>query len=220
VVLAACGGQAEQATLPSDASPLAVMLASPSGPAVSDLRGGRPARARSQLEGSLAADPDGMAALNDLGVSYALEERFDAARQLLEEVLARGAPPVQQAALVNLGELYALDGYLDAALTHLASAREIDPTRAEPSYALALLADARADPAAAEAALRAALVADPSGSARRDLVFLYPEERLHLEALVAEAAADKAGAGVKWRELAHGRFPALAATAQRHLEEP
>jgi len=161
---------------------------------VSDLRGGRPARARSQLEGSLAADPDGMAALNDLGVSYALEERFDAARQLLEEVLARGAPPVQQAALVNLGELYALDGYLDAALTHLASAREIDPTRAEPSYALALLADARADPAAAEAALR--------------------------EALVAEAAADKAGAGVKWRELAHGRFPALAATAQRHLEEP
>jgi predicted Zn-dependent protease len=221
LVLAACGGQSSDVVAPrSDASPLAVMLASPQGPAVPDLVSGKPARARVELEGELAADPDGMAALNDLGVSYALEERFDAARQLLEEVLARGAAPEQQAALINLGELYAIDGYLGAALAHLASAKAIDPTRPEPSYALALLADARDDSAGSDAALRAAQDLDPTGSARRALIFLYPEERLHLEALLAESAGDRAGAATRWRELARGRFPTLAAAAQRHLEEP
>jgi hypothetical protein len=50
-------------------------------------------------------------------------------------------------------------------------------------------------------------------------VFLYPEERLHLDALVAEAAGDLDAAVASWRELARGRFPALAQAAERHLEE-
>jgi tetratricopeptide (TPR) repeat protein len=176
--------------------------------------------ARSALERSLARDPDGMATLNDLALTYLLEERFDAARHLYEEVLARGAPADQQAALLNLGELYAIDGYLDAAEAHFTSARALDPTRPEPSYALALLADVRGDGPAAAQALGEALALDPSGDARRGLGFLYAEERQHLEALVAEGLGDAPVAAVRWQELARGRFRSLARAAQRHLESP
>jgi Flp pilus assembly protein TadD len=201
--------------------PLLAVLAAPSAPATrEDLKGGRSSEARAQLEDELAKDPDGMAALNDLGVSYSMEERFEAARQLLEEVLARGGPREQQAALVNLGEIYALDGYSRAAEAYLTSARAVDPARPAPAYALALLADARGDRPAALATLREALDADHGALARRDLAFLYPEERLHFEALLAEASGDVATAGARWRELARGRFPALAQAAQRWLEEP
>ena len=220
LVLAACGGQPEAAPRRSDGMPLLAVLAAPSAPAMRDLRGGRPSEARAQLEEVLAKDPYGMAALNDLGVSYSMEERFDAARQLLEEVLARGSPHEQQAALVNLGELYALDGYSSAAEAYLTSARAVDPTRPEPLYALALLADARGDRAAALASLREALEADRGALARRDLAFLYPEERLHFEALLAEASGDSVIASARWRELARGRFPTLTQAAQRWLEEP
>jgi len=220
LALAACGGQPDPAPRRSDGMPLASVLSDPSAPAMRDLRNGRLPEARAQLEEALTRDPDGMGALNDLAVSYAIEERFDAARQLLEEVVARGAPREQQAALVNLGEIYAIDGYSSAAEAYLTSARAVDPTRPEPSYALALLADARGDHAAALAATRTAVEADRGGLARRDLAFLYPEERLHLQALLAEAAGDTALAGARWRELARGRFPALAQVAQRRLEEP
>ncbi len=69
------------------------------------------------------------------------------------------------------------------------------------------------------AALREALEADRGGVARRELTFLYTEERLHLEALLAEASGDVATAGSRWRELVRGRFPVLVQTGQRHLEE-
>ncbi len=220
VLLAACGGQIDAPPRRSAGAPLASALAAPAAPATRELRAGRLGEARALLEGALAKDPDGLGALNDLAVTYAAEERFDAARQLFEEALARGGPPEQQAALVNLGELYALEGYLSAALAHLVSARAIDPARPEPSYALSLLADARGDRVGATAALAAALAADPGGAARRDLVFIYPEERLHLEALVAEATGDAVLAGARFRDLARGRFPALVQAAQRHLEEP
>ncbi|HEX7624657.1 MAG TPA: tetratricopeptide repeat protein [Anaeromyxobacteraceae bacterium] len=220
VLLAACGGQPDAMPRLSAGAPLASALAAPAAPATRELRAGRLTEARAMLEGALAKDPDGLGALNDLAVTYAAEERFDAARQLFEEALARGGPQEQQVALVNLGELYALEGYLSAASAHLASARAIDPARPEPSYALALLADVRGDRAGAAAALATALAADPGGAARKDLVFLYPEERIHLEALLAEASGDAALATTRFRELARGHFPALAQTAQRHLEEP
>jgi tetratricopeptide (TPR) repeat protein len=219
VALAACGGQQETSPRRSDGAPLLGVLAAPAAPAMRELRTGRLAEARAQLEEALAKDPDEIAALNDLAVSYSMEERFDAARHLLEEVLARGGPREQQAALVNLSELYALDGYLSAALAHLASAKTIDPGRPEPSYGLALLADAQGDRAGSRAALREALEADRGGVARRELAFLYTEERLHLEALLAEASGDVATAGSRWRELVRGRFPVLVQTGQRHLEE-
>ena len=219
VALAACGGQ-DTSPRRSDGAPLLGVLAAPLAPAMRDLKTGRLPEARAQLEEALAKDPDGIAALNDLAVSYSMEERFDAARHLLEEVLARGGPHEQQAALVNLSELYALDGYLSAALAHLASAKAIDPGRPEPSYGLALLADAQGDRVGSRAALREALEADRGGAARRELTFLYAEERVHLEAMLAETTGDAATAGARWRELVRGRFPVLAQTAQRHLEEP
>ncbi|HEX9290146.1 MAG TPA: tetratricopeptide repeat protein [Anaeromyxobacteraceae bacterium] len=219
--LAACGGELEAASpRRAESAPLLAALADPAGPATGDLRSGRLPAARARLEASLASDPDTIAALNDLAVSYSMEERFDAARQLLDEVLTRGGAREQQAALVNLGELYAVDGYLTAAHAHLASAKAIDASRPEPAYALALLADARGDRAGAAAALREALESDRSGAARRELAFLYPEERLHLDALVADAMGDATTADARWRELARGRFQALAQAAQRHLEEP
>jgi tetratricopeptide (TPR) repeat protein len=219
LLLAACGGGLDGGPRRTDGAPLAGMLAGPAHPAAADLLGGHPAQARAKLESALASDPDGVFALADLGVAYALEERVDAARQLLEEALARGGAREQQAALVNLAELYALDGYLTAAQAHLASARAIDPARPEPVYALALLASARGDRAGALALAREAVRLDDGGAARRSLAFAYPEERLHLSALVAAVSGEPARAEARWRELARGRFPVLAQAAQRHLDE-
>jgi tetratricopeptide (TPR) repeat protein len=174
--------------------------------------------ARAALELRLASDPDGLAALNDLALTYLLEERFDAARHLYEEVLARGSPRDQQAALLNLGEMYAVDGYLTAAEAHFTSARALDPTRPEPAYALALLADVRGDRAGAARTLQEALALDPSGSGREGLAYLYVEERQHLEALVAEASGDVSLAAYRWGELTRGRFPSLATTAQQRFD--
>lgn len=216
-LVAACGG----AELPArtQGTPLVAALAQESAPGTAALREGQLALARTGFEATLRADPGRMAALNDLAVSYHLEGRFEAARQLLDEVVAGGTPREQQLALVNLAELYALDGYLGAAEAHLDGARELDPSRAEPAYALALLADGRGDPEAARW-IREALRLDPEGAAQRSLAFVYPEERLHLEALVAEAVGDRPGAQARWRELRAGRFAPLSQAAQRHLGEP
>jgi tetratricopeptide (TPR) repeat protein len=220
VVLVACGGELDTQAPRAAGTPLVASLATISGPSTAALRAGRTSDARSALEASLARDPDAPGALNDLALTYATQERFDAARQLLEEALARGGGREQQAALVNLAELYALDGYLSAAQAHLDSARAVDASRPEPLYALALLADARGDRGGAASSLAAAFEADRSGAVRRDLVSIYPEERVHLDALVAEASGDGAAAQARWRELARGRFPSLAQAAARHLEGP
>jgi tetratricopeptide (TPR) repeat protein len=214
---AACGGPEPAAS--AQAAPLLATLAQAGGPGTAELRAGDLAAARAGFEAALRADPDRMAALNDLAVGYHLAGRAEAARQLLDEVVARGAPREQQAALVNLGELYALEGYLPAAQAYLESASEIDAGRAEPVFALALLADARGDPDPMPLVAQA-LRLDPDGSARRALVFAHPEERWHLEALVAEATGDEATAAQRWRELRAGRFPSLALAARRHLGEP
>jgi tetratricopeptide (TPR) repeat protein len=217
LVLVACGGELEAQPRRSDGVPVLTAPATRMGVMLRGLEGRAIADMRALLEVRLASDPDGMAALNDLALTYMLEQRFDAARHLYEEVLARGSPRDQQAALVNLGELYAVDGYLSAAEAHFTSARALDPGRPEPSYALALLADARADRQGAVQALQEALALDRAGEARDALGHLYLEERQHLDALVAEASGDLTLAVARWRELARGRFPSLARTAQRHL---
>jgi tetratricopeptide (TPR) repeat protein len=212
---AGCGG-ADAARPQGDGAPLAVTLGS-SGPGADRLRAGDLAGARSSLEAALSADPDQLSALNDLGVSYLLEGHVEAARRLLDEVVAKGTPREQQDALLNLGELYALQGYLDAALAYLETASAVDRARPGPWYAQALLADARGDAAAARAAVRTALRLDDGGAVRAGLAFAFPEERAHLEALLAEQAGDRATAAARFRELAQGRFAPLAAAAERHL---
>ncbi len=221
-LLAACGGQIDGPRAPGRGEPAPVLatLASSPGAGTAELRSGDLASARVAFESALGENPDRVGALNDLAVAYYLEGRFDAARQLLDEVVARGGPREQQAALLNLGELYALEGYLTAAQAHLESARGVDPGRAEPLYALALLADARGEVPGGLAQLREATRLDEKGVARRNLAFVYPEERTHLEALLAEAAGDRELAASRWRELKAGRFATLTAAAQRHLEEP
>jgi Tfp pilus assembly protein PilF len=219
VLLAACGG-AEVARLPADAAPLVATLATPSSGGTAQLRAGDLAGARATFEATLASDPSQLGALNDLAVSYALEGHTDAARRLLEEVVANGTPREQQAALVNLGEVYAVDGYLSVAQAYLESARGVDPNRPEPLYALALLADGRGDVASARALLAEALRLDEGGAARTSFAYVYPEERTHLDALLAEQAGDRADAQALWRALAQGRFGALAAAAERRLAQP
>ena len=216
LVLAGCGAAEARQDLHGDGAPLLATLASPAGPGGSKLRAGDLAAARTLFEGALAQDPDRLSALNDLAVSYVLDGHADAARRLLDEVVAAGTPAEQQAALVNLGELYAAEGYLDAAKAYLDTARSIDPQRPDPLYALAVLTDARGDGAGALALLRDAQKRDEEGAARASLAFVYPEERVHLDALAAEAAGDPA-ARERWRELAAGRFAVLAAAAERHL---
>lgn len=192
-------------------------LASAAGAGPDRLRAGDLAGARGAFEADLTRDPDGLGALNDLAVSYLLEGHADAARRLLDEVVAKGDAGEQQAALVNLGELYSIDGYVPAAQAYLDTARSIDPSRAGPWYALALLADSRGELEQARATLREAVARDRGGAARAGLVYAHPEERAHLEALLAEQAGEPAVAAARWRSLAAGRFPALAAAAERHL---
>ncbi len=217
--LAACGGADEARLLPrEDATPAAAALASPAGPGSALLKAGDLAGARAAFEAELSADPDRLAALNDLAVAYYLEGHLDAARPLLDEVVARGGPREQQAALVNLGELCAAEGHAEAAQAYLESARGLDAARAEPLFALALLADARGDRQATRAALREALRLD-DGAARAALAFAVPEARRHLDALLLAQAGDRARAEAAWREVAAGRFPALAAAAARHLAD-
>jgi tetratricopeptide (TPR) repeat protein len=221
LLAAACGGTADPSAPPRpEAVPLLVALGTPDGPGIAELRAGRREAARARFEAVLASDPERLAALNDLAVSYALDDRRDAARSLLDEVVARGSPPEQLAALVNLSELYALDGYLTAAWAHLETARSIDPQRPEPLYAQALMADARGDAPRALALAREAARADEAGAGRASLLFLHPEEQQHLEALLAEGRGERDLALARWRELRAGRFPLLSQAAQRHLEAP
>ncbi len=214
LALAACGGTDARPT--DDASPLAVMLGS-SGPGADRLRAGDLAQGRATLEAELSANPDHLSALNDLAASYLMEGHGEAARRLLDEVIAEGGSKEQQAALLNMGEMYALEGYLDAASAFLETARALDRTRPEPWYALALLSDARGDLEGARNALRTAARLDEGGAARAAFAYAHPEERVHLEALVAEQAGDRAAAAARWRELAQGRFAPLAGAAERHL---
>ena len=218
LVLAGCGGTASEARQASraDAAPVVATLADPASPGADRLRAGDLAGARAAFEAALGADPDRLSALNDLAVSYVLDGHGDAARRLLDEVVSQGTPVEQQAALVNLGELYSGEGYVSAAGAYLETARSIDPQRPEPIYAVALLADVRGDLGAARSAVREALRRDEGGAARAALAYVYPEERVHLEALVAEAAGDPA-ARERWRDLAAGRFAPLATAAERHL---
>ncbi|HET8540492.1 MAG TPA: tetratricopeptide repeat protein [Anaeromyxobacter sp.] len=192
-------------------------LATPAGPGPDRLRAGDLAGARAAFEAELARDPDGLGALNDLAVSYLLDGHADAASRLLDEVVAKGDLADQQAALVNLGELYAAQGYVSAAQAYLETARSLDASRPEAWYALALLADSRGDLERARRTLREALGRDADGAARAGFAYLYPEERVHLEALVAEQAGEASAAAERWRALAAGRFPALAVAAERHL---
>jgi Tfp pilus assembly protein PilF len=217
LVLAACGGSDPRLPGRGDGVPVVATLADGAGAGASRLRAGDLGGARSLFEADLARDPDRLSALNDLAVSYVLEGHGDAARRLLDEVVASGDPAEQQAALVNLGELHAADGYVAAAQAYLETAHSLDPARPEPLYALALLADARGDPAGARAHLGEALRRDEGGAARASLAYVFPEERVHLEALLAEKAGDRAAAAERWHELAEGRFAALAAAAERHL---
>jgi Flp pilus assembly protein TadD len=216
MVLAACGEAEPRLAARGEGSPVLATLAGADGTGADRLRAGDLSGARALFEADLARDPDRLSALNDLAVSYVLEGHGSAARRLLDEVVASGDPSEQQAALLNLGELYAAEGYVAAAQAYLETARSLDPSRPEPLYALALLADARGDLPGARALLREALRRDESGAARGAFAYVYPEERVHLEALVAEQAGDPAAAD-RWRELAAGRFQALAAAAERHL---
>ena len=161
--------------------------------------------------------PDRLGPLNDLAVSYLLEGHAEAARRLLDEVVATGSPREQQAALANLGELYALEGYLEAAQAYLETARGIDATSARPLVRARAPRRRARRPAASRAALREALRLDEGGAARAELAYVYQEERAHLEALIAELSGDAGTATARWRELSAGRFAALAAAAERHL---
>jgi FimV-like protein len=216
LLVAGCGGAVDARSGRGDGAPLVATLAAPAGPGAERLRAGDLAGARTAYEAALSADPDRLSALNDLAVSYVLDGHGDSARRLLDEVVAAGTPAEQQAALLNLGELYAADGYVAAARAYLETARSIDPQRPEPLYALALLADGRGDVAGARALVRDALRRDEGGAGRAALAYVYPEERVHLDALIAEATGDPV-AKDRWRELAAGRFAVLAAAAERHL---
>jgi tetratricopeptide (TPR) repeat protein len=218
--LQACGGAEERLVVGDDAAPVLATLVDRGSPGARQLRAGNLAGARATYEATLGADPDRLAALNDLAVSYYLEGHLDAARRLLDEVVASGGTGEQQAALVNLGELYALDGHADAAQAYFETARGIDPARPEPVYAQALLADLRGDAEGARALVREAVRLDPDGAARAGFAYVYLEERQHLDALLAEAGGDRGTAQALWRELSQSRLATIAAAARRRGAEP
>jgi FimV-like protein len=219
LALAACGVSPDPSRIAirEESTPTLASVESPSAAGATLLFAGDLPGARAAYEAELATDPDQLGALNDLAVGYLLDGHVDAARRLLDEVVARGSPRQQQAALLNLGALYAVEGHATAAQAYLEAARGLDPDRAEPHYALAQLADARGDAAVARSELREALRLD-DGAARAGFAFPFREGRRHLEALLAEQAGDPAIPA--WRELAQGRFQTLASAAQRRLAGP
>jgi tetratricopeptide (TPR) repeat protein len=220
VALAACGGaDPSRLAIREESTPALAAVAAPSSAGAALLFSGDLSGARSACEAALASDPGQLAALNDLAIGYFLDGHVDAARRLLDEVVASGSPRQQQAALLNLGALYAVEGHATAAQAYLEAARGLDLARPEAYYALALLADARGDRAAAGAALREALRLD-DGTARAAFAFPFREGRRHLEALLLDQAGERVAAAAAWRELAQGRFPSLAGAAGRHLAEP
>jgi FimV-like protein len=217
--LTACGGaEASRLAIREDSTPAVAALASPATAGATLLFSGDFPGARAAYEAELASRPDQLAPLNDLAVGYFLDGHVDAARRLLDEVVASGTPRQQQAALLNLGALYAVEGHATAAQAYLEAARGLDAGRPEPHYALALLADARGEAAVARAELREALRLD-DGTARAAFAFPFREGRRLLDGLLAEQAGDTAAAAAAWRELADARFPAVAGAAQRHLLE-
>jgi tetratricopeptide (TPR) repeat protein len=183
LALTACGGQLEPMPRRADAvaAPVVVEQESP----VALLAD--PAAARARQEAVLARSPDALAALNDLALTYLAESRPESARALLDEVVVRGGPREQQTALVNLAAVYAREGYLTAAVAHAEAARDVDPTRPEPHYLLALVAAARGDRALALSRVRDALRVDEGERARAALVFLEPSARRDLDLLVSLA---------------------------------
>ncbi len=220
LALAACGGaEASRLAIREDSTPAVATLASPAAAGAALLFAGDLSGARAAFEAELTSRPDQLGPLNDLAVGYFLDGHVDAARRLLDEVVASGTPRQQQGALLNLGALYAVEGHATAAQAYLEAARALDPSRPEPHYALALLADARGEPALARATLREALRLD-DGSARAAFAFPFREGRRHLDGLLAEQAGEAAAAAAAWRELAGARFSAVAAAAQRHLLVP
>jgi Tfp pilus assembly protein PilF len=220
LALAACGGaEASRLAIREDSTPAVATLSSPAAAGAALLFAGDLSGARAAFEAELNSRPDQLGPLNDLAVGYFLDGHVDAARRLLDEVVASGTPRQQQGALLNLGALYAVEGHATAAQAYLEAARALDPARPEPHYALALLADARGETALARATLREALRLD-DGSARSAFAFPFREGRRHLDGLLAEQAGEAAAAGAAWRELAGARLPAVAAAAQRHLLVP
>jgi Tfp pilus assembly protein PilF len=221
LALAACGGGADPSRLAirEDSTAALAALASPGTAGAALLFAGDLPGARAACEAELASHPDQLAALNDLAVGYFLDGHVDAARRLLDEVVASGSPREQQAAILNLGALYAIEGHVTAAQAYLETASGLDLSRPEPHYALALLADARGQASVARSELREAVQLD-DGTARAAFAFPFREGRRHLDALLAEQSGDTVAAAAAWRELAQGRFPALAGAAARHLLEP
>lgn len=189
LALSACGGQLEPLPRRADgvAAPVVVSTESPAS-LLAD-----PAAARAREEALLARSPDALGALSDLAVTYLAEGRPEAARQLLDEVVARGGAREQQTALANLASIYAREGYLAAAVAHAEAARDIDPTRPEPHYILALVAQARGDRAQALARARDAVRLDPNGDARAALAFLEADSRRDLDAVLAVPLAERRG---------------------------
>jgi Tfp pilus assembly protein PilF len=221
LALAACGGTVEpsRVTIREESTPAVATLAAPATAGAALLFAGDLSGARAAFEAELASRPGQLGPLNDLAVGYFLDGHVDAARRLLDEVVASGTPRQQQGALLNLGALYAVEGHATAAQAYLEAARALDPARPEPHYALALLADARGEPALARATLREALRLD-DGTARAAFAFPFREGRRHLDGLLAEQAGEAATAAAAWRDLAAARFPTVAGAAQRHLLEP
>jgi tetratricopeptide (TPR) repeat protein len=216
----ACGGvEGSEQTLDRSpgGAPIVGALAEQESAGSLKLRSGDLTGARSEYERSLGEEPDRFTALNDLAVSYALQGRFDAARQLLDDVVAHGDSLSQQTALLNLGELHAVEGYLSAARAYFESARSIDLTQPGPLYALALLSNVQGDGAVALELMQEAIELDTEGRHRAALVFVYPEERTHLEALLNEASGHKEMAAKHWVTLKESPFSALSGAALRRI---
>ena len=191
-------------------------------PAVLTSRGRRladPAGARARLEATLARNPDELGALNDLAVTYLAEGRADAARQLLDEVVARGGAREQQAALLNLAAIYAQDGYQTAASRARRDGAGDRPLAARAALrARAARERARRPRAGARPGARGAAARRGRRRARGVRAVYAGGAAAPRGARSRRPAGTTRAAAARWRELRAGSFPALAAAADRRLD--
>lgn len=85
----------------------------------------------------LAADPENLAVLLNLGAAYHLAEQHSLAIECFEKVLQRDAENVT--ALINVAAAHGALGHLDQGIAALTKALQVDATRQDLHYNLAAL---------------------------------------------------------------------------------
>lgn len=181
--------------------------------------------AAAEYQQVLALNPNDPASHNNLGGLYYMREDFDAARAETETALNLGNNPQGiSIALANLAEFDWLQGDFEGAEQKMNRALDTAPEDAPAYFGLATLYDVMHRDEAAMSMEKNALALDPHHATWRATSWVWPELRLHSEAMAAEARGETAKAVELWSALSNIEqsgtlhWSALEGRAAAHLK--